>query len=254
MGLPSRCNDFCDGIQRIPPCHVFTTQQIVTLMPQSDAAALRQSRGNTSDVTCAARTPVVQRVESLLSRFAGDGGIVNDHVAFRTFGTRGFGIQSIAPAFTDMVWTPPTAHAPVVVPVNTCNVSARQATSDIATAHCLQHVLVPMSSLSHCVSATPLSNLPETRQGYTARDTLEFPAKKLHAQWFAPPPPEAAGSPLPRVFISELKVCLAHVLLSIRVWRNIRYMCHNPKLLPPRATHGCHKLVDARCRIDSNWR
>ena len=39
-----------------------------------------------------------------------------------------------------------------------------------------------------------------------ARDTLAFPAKKLHAQWFAPPPADTAGSALPRVFISELRV------------------------------------------------
>ena len=69
-----------------------------------------------------------------------------------------------------------------------------------------------MSTLSHscCQGAAAWTTLTCTRQGYTARDTLEFPAKKLHAQWFAPPPAEAAGSALPRVFISELKVCLDH--------------------------------------------
>jgi len=71
-----------------------------------------------------------------------------------------------------------------------------------------------MSALSHGFLALPSSNSAHTRQGYTARDTLEFPAKKLHAQWFAPPPAETAGSALPRVFISELKV--RFTTLSVR--------------------------------------
>jgi hypothetical protein len=112
---------------------------------------------------CAARTPVVRRVEGILTRFTGGGGIVNDHIAFRTFGARGFGIESVAPVFTEL--------------------------------------------------------------GYTARDTLTFPAKKLDAQWFAPPPATDDGaSPLPRVFISELKVrrhrrgsCLQPTVLSCAV-------------------------------------
>lgn len=37
--------------------------------------------------------------------------------------------------------------------------------------------------------------------GWTARDDLTFPAKKLRARWYAPPSPS-----LPRVFISELIV------------------------------------------------
>ncbi|KAL4451426.1 hypothetical protein ABPG77_009498 [Micractinium sp. CCAP 211/92] len=37
--------------------------------------------------------------------------------------------------------------------------------------------------------------------GYTRRDALDFPAKKLRAYWYSPPDPD-----LPRVFISELKV------------------------------------------------
>ncbi|KDD74808.1 DUF1338 hypothetical protein [Helicosporidium sp. ATCC 50920] len=40
-----------------------------------------------------------------------------------------------------------------------------------------------------------------TDLGYTRRDALEFPAKKLRAYWFAPP-----NRSLPRVFVSELKV------------------------------------------------
>lgn len=48
--------------------------------------------------------------------------------------------------------------------------------------------------------------------GYSQRDELRFPAKKLKAHWFSPPslPIPEGGSgvhgPLPRVFISELLV------------------------------------------------
>lgn len=48
--------------------------------------------------------------------------------------------------------------------------------------------------------------------GYTQREELRFPAKKLKALWFSPPsvPVSDGGSgvngPLPRVFISELLV------------------------------------------------
>ena len=82
----------------------------------------------TSECSCAARTPVVQRVESLLSRITGGGGIVNDHVAFRTFGARGFGIESIVPAFTDMVRTPLRKHAVVTAACMQRQVSADRRT------------------------------------------------------------------------------------------------------------------------------
>ena len=39
--------------------------------------------------------------------------------------------------------------------------------------------------------------------GYTKRDMLSFPGKKLTAYWYAPP---AGEEHLPRVFISELRV------------------------------------------------
>jgi len=47
--------------------------------------------------------------------------------------------------------------------------------------------------------------------GYTRKDELRFPAKKLKAYWFSPPTAsfeEGSGinGPLPRVFISELRV------------------------------------------------
>lgn len=52
-----------------------------------------------------------------------------------------------------------------------------------------------------------------TDYGYTPKEELRFPAKKLKALWFSPPSipvPDGgsgiSGPPLPRVFISELLV------------------------------------------------
>ena len=44
--------------------------------------------------------------------------------------------------------------------------------------------------------------------GYTRRDDLTFPAKKLRACWLAPPrpPPGGEDAPLPRIFVSEVDV------------------------------------------------
>ncbi|KAG0500506.1 hypothetical protein HPP92_000578 [Vanilla planifolia] len=45
--------------------------------------------------------------------------------------------------------------------------------------------------------------------GYTTREELRFPSKKLRAMWFAPPSYDSGryfGGPLPRIFISELLV------------------------------------------------
>lgn len=48
--------------------------------------------------------------------------------------------------------------------------------------------------------------------GYTPREELRFPAKKLKALWFSPPSipisenGSGASGPLPRIFISELLV------------------------------------------------
>ncbi|KAE9595590.1 hypothetical protein Lal_00031171 [Lupinus albus] len=73
-----------------------------------------------------------------------------DHLAFRTFGVNGYGIDSMASFFLDY--------------------------------------------------------------GYTQRDELRFPGKKLRALWFSPPDDSHAGTgsgingPLPRIFISELLV------------------------------------------------
>ncbi|XP_023538588.1 uncharacterized protein LOC111799309 [Cucurbita pepo subsp. pepo] len=79
--------------------------------------------------------------------------ICYDHLAFRTFGTDGHGIDSLANFFLDF--------------------------------------------------------------GYTRQEELSFPAKKLKAFWFSPPPNSDAAydgdgihGPLPRVFISELLVDL----------------------------------------------
>ncbi|KAF7123513.1 hypothetical protein RHSIM_Rhsim12G0057400 [Rhododendron simsii] len=76
--------------------------------------------------------------------------ICYDHLAFRTFGVNGYGIDSIANFFLDF--------------------------------------------------------------GYTQREELRFPAKKLKALWFSPPSlpvfdgGSGVGGPLPRIFISELLV------------------------------------------------
>ncbi|KAJ0763233.1 hypothetical protein HanPI659440_Chr08g0278381 [Helianthus annuus] len=77
--------------------------------------------------------------------------ICYDHLAYRTFGVNGHGIESMSKLFLDF--------------------------------------------------------------GYTQREELRFPKKKLKAFWFSPPPPTpsvSSGSgihgPLPRVFISELLV------------------------------------------------
>lgn len=48
--------------------------------------------------------------------------------------------------------------------------------------------------------------------GYTTREELRFPAKKLRALWFSPPSNATSdggagvNGPLPRIFISELLV------------------------------------------------
>ena len=48
--------------------------------------------------------------------------------------------------------------------------------------------------------------------GYTVRDELRFPSKKLRALWFSPPDHlldmegSEADGPLPRIFISEINV------------------------------------------------
>ncbi|KAK9807821.1 hypothetical protein WJX72_010228 [[Myrmecia] bisecta] len=88
------------------------------------------------------RTPTAVTLMGLLQSLEAPGApIYFDHLAFRTYGVDGFGIDSISRVFTDF--------------------------------------------------------------GYTQRDELHFPAKKLRALWFAPP---GQDSMLPRVFISELKV------------------------------------------------
>lgn len=95
------------------------------------------------------RNPTAKAILELV-RSADVDQICYDHLAYRTFGVNGHGIDSIAKIFLDF--------------------------------------------------------------GYTQREELRFPAKKLKALWFAPPtmPPVIGGSgvhgPLPRVFISQLLV------------------------------------------------
>lgn len=94
------------------------------------------------------RNPTAKAVLELVHS-AGNERICYDHLAFRTFGVNGCGIDSMAEIFLDF--------------------------------------------------------------GYTRKDELRFPAKKLNAYWFSPPTAsfeEGSGinGPLPRVFISELRV------------------------------------------------
>ncbi|XP_065621259.1 2-oxoadipate dioxygenase/decarboxylase, chloroplastic isoform X1 [Quercus suber] len=95
------------------------------------------------------RNPTAKAILELVQSVDSDH-IFYDHLAFRTFGVNGYGIDSIAKFFLDF--------------------------------------------------------------GYTQREELRFPAKKLKALWFSPPsiPLPGGGNrvngPLPRIFISELLV------------------------------------------------
>uniref|UniRef100_A0A2N9EC49 2-oxoadipate dioxygenase/decarboxylase n=1 Tax=Fagus sylvatica TaxID=28930 RepID=A0A2N9EC49_FAGSY len=95
------------------------------------------------------RNPTAKAILELVQSVDSDH-ICYDHLAFRTFGVNGYGIDSIAKFFLDF--------------------------------------------------------------GYTQREELRFPAKKLKALWFSPPSIDLPGGgsrvngPLPRVFISELLV------------------------------------------------
>lgn len=94
------------------------------------------------------RNPTAKSVLELVHS-TGNDRICYDHLAFRTFGVNGHGIDSMAEIFLDF--------------------------------------------------------------GYTKKDELRFPAKKLKAYWFAPPATsnedgDGINGPLPRVFISELLV------------------------------------------------
>ncbi|TYI99985.1 hypothetical protein E1A91_A13G056600v1 [Gossypium mustelinum] len=95
------------------------------------------------------RNPTAKSILKLVSS-VDDEQICYDHLAFRTFGVNGYGINSLASLFLDY--------------------------------------------------------------GYTPKEELRFPAKKLKALWFSPPNSSSqdggsgVNGPLPRVFISELRV------------------------------------------------
>lgn len=63
--------------------------------------------------------------------------------------------------------------------------------------------------------------------GYTPREELRFPAKKLKALWFSPPASYYVQSgtgvdgPLPRIFISELLV--EEMSSQCQVFQNFQY-------------------------------
>ncbi|CAL1357310.1 unnamed protein product [Linum trigynum] len=97
------------------------------------------------------RNPTAKSILELVQSADGGERICYDHLAFRTFGVDGHGIDSMASFFLDY--------------------------------------------------------------GYKQMEELTFPAKKLKALWFSPPPSVSAANggsrihgPLPRVFISELLV------------------------------------------------
>ncbi|TKY69727.1 hypothetical protein E2542_SST06009 [Spatholobus suberectus] len=95
------------------------------------------------------RNPTAKAILDLVHS-AENNSLCYDHLAFRTFGVNGYGIDSMASFFLDY--------------------------------------------------------------GYTQREELRFPAKKLRALWFSPPADSLVSSgsgvngPLPRIFISELLV------------------------------------------------
>lgn len=95
------------------------------------------------------RNPTAKAILELVQSLENNS-LCYDHLAFRTFGVNGYGIDSMAGFFLDY--------------------------------------------------------------GYTQREELRFPGKKLRALWFSPPADSLTGSgsgingPLPRVFISELLV------------------------------------------------
>ena len=63
--------------------------------------------------------------------------------------------------------------------------------------------------------------------GYEQRDELAFPAKKLRALWFSPPPC-SADTNLPRIFVSELKVHASTVCLALHPCRGASHPAWNP--------------------------
>ena len=79
--------------------------------------------------------------------------------------------------------------------------------------------------------------------GFTRRDELLFPAKRLRAHWFSPP-----SSGLPRIFVSELQAGLSALPNNLH-WIAARRRCFNLRpsglqqsflhalVFPPR---GCH--------------
>lgn len=63
--------------------------------------------------------------------------------------------------------------------------------------------------------------------GYTSREELRFPAKKLRALWFSPPRISHADTgcgaygPLPRIFISELLVDEMSLQAQVCPWNQL---------------------------------
>ncbi|KAM0014745.1 hypothetical protein Hdeb2414_s0033g00717891 [Helianthus debilis subsp. tardiflorus] len=121
----------------------------IIVSPSSDGDSFFRSVLSSMEQVYLNRNPTAKAILELVRSTTDANQICYDHLAYRTFGVNGHGIESMSKLFLDF--------------------------------------------------------------GYTKREELRFPKKKLKAFWFSPPPPSVtSGSgihgPLPRVFISELLV------------------------------------------------
>lgn len=99
-----------------------------------------------------------------------------------------------------------------------------------------------------------------TDYGYTPRDELRFPAKKLKAKWFAPPDIHdnsgkmGSDGPLPRIFISELCVdelsSQSRVSLKNAIFRRILYSYNHIPLIYQIQFTGSNKKIHRKIQ---NW-
>lgn len=166
------------------------------------------------------RNPTAKAILDLVHS-ADNNSICYDHLAFRTFGV----LNSLAlfNFLLDRVSNCSPHHHPTFV----CY-SATQRHRQLQFKTLLRHIIFFLDSIVlgldypvYCVLCIELQvnghGIDSMASffldyGYTQRDELRFPAKKLRALWFAPPSDSLAGSgsgmngPLPRIFISELLV------------------------------------------------
>ncbi|MFS7958693.1 hypothetical protein Hanom_Chr08g00681761 [Helianthus anomalus] len=126
----------------------YTNNRSSMSLPSSDGDSFFRSVLSSMEQVYLNRNPTAKAILELVRSTTDANQICYDHLAYRTFGVNGHGIESMSKLFLDF--------------------------------------------------------------GYTQREELRFPKKKLKAFWFSPPPSVTSGSgihgPLPRVFISELLV------------------------------------------------